>query len=229
LGLAAACAAAATKKKKKPLSAASRKVYERAAAAAEKKAVAAEAVAAEAKEGALGADAIGAALADAFWARRRAAEAHARLTAASAPSERHAASGHLGKEAQIDGTVKRVKPSWDDEEALREAKLDLTVEQVALQEMRELELGWVCALWVEGQLHVYLAGDLEGDKRWIKQVLVGEESEKVPVAKERLESQRMVVMKEQKFFFVNTAGFGPFVGVGKGKGKGDGLPDPMRL
>ena len=56
--MAAMTAAAAAKKKTKPLSAKSLKVYERAAAAAERKAVAAEAVAAEAKEGALGADAI---------------------------------------------------------------------------------------------------------------------------------------------------------------------------
>ena len=65
-------------------------------AVAERKAVAAEAVAAEAKEGALGADSIDAAAQDAFWARERAAEASARLAAASAPSERHAATGRLG-------------------------------------------------------------------------------------------------------------------------------------
>ena len=116
-------------KKKKP-SAKTLKRYERAAAAAEKKVVAAEAVSAEAKEGALGADAIDAASQEAFWARERAAEASAKLAAASAPSERHAAYCRLGKEAQINGTVKRVKPSWRDEEAHREAEQRLTVEQV---------------------------------------------------------------------------------------------------
>ena len=93
--LVAGRAAAAAKFKTKKPSAKTLKVYERAAAAAEKKAVAAEAVAATAGE-----------------ARARATKARARLTAASAPSERHAASGHLGNEAQINGTVKRVKPSW---------------------------------------------------------------------------------------------------------------------
>ena len=64
------------KNNKKP-SAKTLKVYEFAAAAAERKAVAAEVVAAEAKEGALGADAIDAASQEAFWARKRAAEASA--------------------------------------------------------------------------------------------------------------------------------------------------------
>ena len=165
--------------KNKTLSAATRKRYERAAAAAEKKAVAAEAAAAEAKEGALGANAIEAAVAaeavaaTACEARARATKARARLTAASAPSERHAASGHLGNEAQINGTVKRVKPSRGDEAAHREAKLVLTLEQVALQEMREQGRGWVCALWVGERLHVYLAGDLAGENPVIRKVVVG--------------------------------------------------------
>jgi hypothetical protein len=153
-----------------------------------RKAVAAEAVAAEAKEGALGADAIGAASADAFRARERAAVARARLTAASAPSERHAASGHLGNEAQINGTVKRVKPSWDDEEAHREAKLELTLEQVALQEMRAQGRGWVCALWVGERLHVYLAGDLAGDNRWIRKVVAIASSPEAAAALARAEA-----------------------------------------
>ena len=84
------------------------------------------------------------------------------VAAASAPSERHAASCRLGKEAQINGTVKRVKPSRHDEEAHREAEQRLTVEQVALRKMREQRHGWVCALWVKEQLHVFLARDLEG-------------------------------------------------------------------
>jgi hypothetical protein len=97
-----AAAAERAKTKTKKLSAETLKKYERAAAAAEKKAVAAEAeekrakegaLGAEekrAKEGALGADAIEAASADAVWARERATKARARLTAASAPSERGA-------------------------------------------------------------------------------------------------------------------------------------------
>ena len=91
--LVAGRAAAAEKAKTKPkkLSAETRKRYERAALVAERKVVAAEVVAAEAKEGALGADAIEAASQEAFWARKRAAEASAKLAAASAPSERHAA------------------------------------------------------------------------------------------------------------------------------------------
>ena len=185
------------KNNKKP-SAKTLKVYEFAAAAAEKKAVAAEAVSAEAKEGALGADAIDAASQEAFWARERAAEASAKLAAASAPSERHAARCRLGNEARINGTVKPVKPSLHDEEAHREAKLELTVEEAALQAMREQKRGWVCALLVKGRLRVYLAGDLEGDKPWVKKVEGGgKEGEQVCVAKEQLESQRMVVMKEQ--------------------------------
>ena len=190
------------------------KAYEYAAAAAEKKAVAAEAEEKQAKEGALGADAIEAASADAFGARSRATKAHARLTAASAPSERHAASGCLGKAAQINGSVKHVNLSPDDLAACAEAKLGLAVEQVALQKMRALKHGWVCALWVEGRLHVYLAGGLEDDNRWIMEVMAGgKESERVRVAKEQLESQPMVVMKEQQFFYVDTAGLGPFDGV----------------
>ena len=229
--LAAARVAAAEKFKTKKPSAKTLKVYERAATAAEKKAVAAEAAAAEAKEGALGANAIEAAVAaeavaaTACEARARATKARARLTAASAPSERHAASGHLGNEAQINGTVKRVKPSRGDEAAHREAKLVLTLEQVALQEMREQGRGWVCALWVGERLHVYLAGDLAGENPVIRKVVVGGGKEgaqvRMDVDKDRLESQPMVVMKEQKFFYVDTAGLGPFDGVGKGRGEGD--------
>ena len=224
--LVAGRAAAAAKFKTKKPSAKTLKVYERAAAAAEKKAVAAEAAAAEAKEGALGANAIEAAVAaTACEARARATKARARLTAASAPSERHAASGHLGNEAQINGTVKRVKPSRGDEAAHREAKLVLTLEQVALQEMREQGRGWVCALCVGERLHVYLAGDLAGENPVIRKVVVGGGKEgaqvRMDVDKDRLESQPMVVMKEQKFFYVDTAGLGPFDGVGKGRGEGD--------
>ena len=82
----------------------------------------------------------------------------------------------------------------------------LTVEEVALREMRAQGHGWVCALWVQKQLHVFLAYDLEGNGRWIKKVVAGggKESEPVRVAEERLESQHMVVMEEQQFFFFDT-------------------------
>jgi len=153
------------------------------------------------------------------------AVAAAAVAAASAPSERHAASCRLGNEAQINGTVKRVKPSRGDEAAHREAKLVLTLEQVALQEMREQGRGWVCALWVGERLHVYLAGDLAGENPVIRKVVVGGGKEgaqvRMDVDKDRLESQPMVVMEGQKFFYVDTAGLGPFDGVGKGRGEGD--------
>ena len=65
-----------------------------------------------------------------------------------------------------------------------------------------------------------LAGDLENDRRWIKKVVAGgKESEQVPVDKDRLESQHMVVLKKQKFFFVDTAGCVLFYDV-RGKGEG---------
>jgi hypothetical protein len=115
-----------------------------------------------------------------------------------------------------------------DKVACAEAEPVPTVMEVALQEMRAFKRGWACALWVWGRLHVYLAGDLENDRRWIKKVVTGsEESEQVPVDKDRLESQHMVVMKQQKFFFVDTAGFEPFDDVrGKGEGKGKGKQQP---
>ena len=78
------------------------------------------------------------------------------------PSERHAASGRLGKAAQINGSVKHVNLSPDDLAACAEAKLGLAVEQVALQKLRAFKHGWVCALWVQKQLHVFLAHDLDG-------------------------------------------------------------------
>ena len=82
----------------------------------------------------------------------------------------------------------------------------LTVEEVALREMRAQGHGWVCALWVQKQLHVFLAYDLEGNGRWIKKVVAGggKESEPVRVDEERLERQHMVVMEEQQFFFFDT-------------------------
>ena len=141
---------------------------------------------------------------------------------AEAAEARRASSRHARK-ARTDGSVAEVKPSRADKVACAEAEPVPTVMEVALQEMRAFKRGWACALWVWGRLHVYLAGDLENDRRWIKKVVTGaEESEQVPVDKDRLESQHMVVMKQQKFFFVDTAGFEPFDDVrGKGEGKGN--------
>ena len=183
--LVAGRAGAANKNKKKKPSAKTLKAYEYAAAAAEKKAVAAEAAAAEAKEGALGANAIEAAVAaeavaaTACEARARATKARARLTAASAPSVAAAAAdarraiARRALDARIAGSVQHVDPSSADLEALAEAEAELTVEQVALQEMREQGRGWVCALWVGERLHVYLAGDLAGENPVIRKVVVG--------------------------------------------------------
>jgi len=236
--LVAGRAGAANKNKNKKPSAKTLKAYEYAAAAAEKKAVAAEAAAAEAKEGALGANAIEAAVAaeavaaTACEARARATKARARLTAASAPSVAAAAAhgarraiARRALDARIAGSVQHVDPSSADLEALAEAEAELTVEQVALQEMREQGRGWVCALWVGERLHVYLAGDLAGENPVIRKVVVGGGKEgaqvRMDVDKDRLESQPMVVMEGQKFFYVDTAGLGPFDGVGKGRGEGD--------
>ena len=195
---AAARAAAADKNKTKKPSAKTLKVYERAAAAAEKKAVAAEAAATEAKEGALGANAEAVA-ATACEARARATKARARLTAASAPSVAAAAAdarraiARRALDARIAGSVQHVDPSSADLEALAEAEAELTVEQVALQEMREQGRGWVCALWVGERLHVYLAGDLAGKNPVIRKVVVGGGKEgaqvRMDVDKDRLESQ----------------------------------------
>ena len=92
-----------------------------------------------------------------------------------AASERHAANGRLGKAAKMSGSVKHVTPTPDDVTARAEAEAVLTVEQVALREMRVREHGWVCALHVRGlhgrgQLHVFLAGDLGGGSPWIKKI-----------------------------------------------------------
>ena len=127
----------------------------------------------------------------------KAAVAAEEAEAAAEAAEARSARARNARQARTDGSVRSVNLSPDDLAACAEAKLELPVEQVALQEMRALKRGWVCALWVEGRLHVYLAGGLEGDDPWIKQALVGggKESEKVSVAKEQLESQHMVVMK----------------------------------
>jgi hypothetical protein len=164
--------------KNKTMSAASRKRYERAAAAAEKEAVAAEAEEERAKECGLGVDEQDAASQEAFWARERTTEARARLgegdtEEATAADSRRASARHARK-AQMDGSAAEVNPSPDDLAARADAKLVLAVEEVALQEMRAFGRGWVCALRVRGRLHVYLAGDLEGDRRWIKKVVTDE-------------------------------------------------------
>ena len=205
-------AAAAEKFKNKKLSAASRKVYERAAAAAERKAVAAEAVAAEAKEGALGAGAIEAALADALGARGAATKARARLggagTEEAKAAEARRASARHARQAQLAGSVAEVNASPADKVAFAEAELMLTVGQVALRKMRAQGHGWVCALWVQKQLRVFLARDLDGGdggrkEGWIEEVVAGGRKERAPVrvAEGRLESQRLVVKDEQEFFF----------------------------
>jgi hypothetical protein len=196
---AAARRAAATKKKKKKKkkpSAETLKGYERAAAAAEKKAVAAEE---QAKAGGLGAGAMAAAAATAREARARATSARDRL-AAAVPSERHVANGRQAKVAQVNGSVKHVNASRADVDACAEAERMLTVEQVALRKMRAQRHGWVCALWVQKQLHVFLARDLEGvaggKEGWIEKVVAGggKEREPVRVTKEQLEGQHMVVL-----------------------------------
>ena len=132
-----------------------------------------------------------------FVTATAAAAAAAEKTAAEAEAaEARSASGRHARKARTDG-VAEVKPTSADLAACAEAKLELPVEQVALQKMRALKHGWVCALWVEGRLHVYLAGGLEDDNRWIMEVMAGggKESEQVRVDKDRLESQPMVVMK----------------------------------
>jgi hypothetical protein len=164
--------------KNKTLSAATRKRYERAAAAAEKEAVAAEAEEERAKEFGSN-DEQDAASQEAFWARARAMEARARLgeggTEEATAAEARRASGRHARQARTDGSVAEVKPSSADLAACAVARPVPTVMEVALQEMRARKSGWVCALRVDGRLHVYLAGDLENDRRWIKKVVTGGE------------------------------------------------------
>ena len=157
-------------------------------------------------------------------AEEAAAAAEETAEEAKAAEARRASARHA-LDARIAGSVKHVNPSRDDLAACTEAKLMLTVEEVALQEMREQGRGWVCALCVGERLHVYLAGDLAGENPVIRKVVVGGGKEgaqvRMDVDKDRLESQPMVVMEEQKFYYVDTAGLGPFDGVGKGRGEGD--------
>ena len=100
-------------------------------------------------------------------AEAAAAEAEAEAAEARSAYARNA------RQARTDGSVGRVNLSPADSAACTEAKLGLTVEEAALREMRKRERGWVCALWVGGRLRVYLAGDLEGDDPWIKEVVCG--------------------------------------------------------
>ena len=65
------------------------------------------------------------------------------------------------------GTAKPVASRLADLEARADAEGMLTVEEVALREMRVNKSGWVCALSVGGQLHVFLAGDLGSDSPWV--------------------------------------------------------------
>jgi len=99
-------------------------------------------------------------------------EAEAAAAEAEA-AEARSASARNANQARTDGSVKHVNLSPADSAACTEAKLGLTVEEAALREMRDRERGWVCALWVGGRLRVYLAGDLEGDDPWIKEVVGG--------------------------------------------------------
>ena len=143
--------------------------------------------------------------------------AEARSASARSASARHA------RQAQLAGSVAEVNASPADKVAFAEAELMLTVEQVALRKMREQRHGWVCALWVQKQLHVFLAHGLEGvadgEEGWIEKVVAGGGKERAPVrvAEGQLESQRLVVMDEQEFFFFDIDGVDLFSDLGGGK------------
>ena len=85
------------------------------------------------------------------------AEETAEEAAAAAAADPRRAIARRALDARIAGSVQHVDPSAADLEALAEAEAELTVEQVALQEMRAQGRGWVCALWVQKQLRVFLA------------------------------------------------------------------------
>jgi hypothetical protein len=158
-----AAAAEKAKTKTKKLSAETRKRYERAAAVAEKKVMAAEE---QAKAGGLGAGAMAVAAATAREARARATTARDRL-AAAVPSERHAASGRLGKAAQINGSVKHVNLSPDDREMVAEAERARAPWEDALEEMRRRGKGWMHSREVRGKAVVVLVDDPRSDRsRW---------------------------------------------------------------
>ena len=90
--------------------------------------------------------------------------------------------------------------------------------------MRAQRHGWVCALWVQKQLRVFLAHDLDGvaggrKEGWIEEVVAGGRKERAPVrvAEGRLESQRLVVMDGQEFFFFDIDGVDLFSDLGGDK------------
>jgi len=141
-----------------------------------------------------------------------------------AAAEARRASARRARKARTDGSVAEVKPSRADKVACAEAELVLSVEQVALRKMRAQGHGWVCALWVQKQLRVFLAHDLDGGDggrkvAWIEEVVAGGRKERAPVrvAEGRLESQRLVVMDGQEFFFFDIDGVDLFSDLGGDK------------
>ena len=107
-----------------------------------------------------------AAAATAREARARADAARDRL-AAAVPSERHAASGRLGKAAQINGSVKHVNLSPDDREMVAEAERARAPWEDALEEMRRRGKGWMHSREVRGKAVVVLVDDPRSDRsRW---------------------------------------------------------------
>jgi hypothetical protein len=159
--------------------------------------------------------------AEAEAAEAEAAEAEA---AEAEAAEARSASGRHARKARTDGSVAEVNASRADKVAFAEAELMLTVEQVALRKMRAQGHGWVCALWVQKQLRVFLARDLDGGdggrkEGWIEEVVAGGRKERAPVrvAEGRLESQRLVVMDGQEFFFFDIDGVDLFSDLGGDK------------
>ena len=139
-------------------------------------------------------------------------------------AEARRASARHARQAQLAGSVAEVNASPADKVAFAEAELMLTVEQVALRKMRAQGHGWVCALWVQKQLRVFLAHDLDGGdggrkEGWIEEVVAGGRKERAPVrvAEGRLESQRLVVMDGQEFFFFDIDGVDLFSDLGGDK------------
>ena len=121
-------------------------------------------------------------MADALGARGAATKARARLggagTEEAKAAEARKAGAHHARQAQLAGSVAEVNASPADKVAFAEAELMLTVEQVALRKMRAQRHGWVCALWVQKQLRVFLAHDLDGvaggrKEGWIEEVVAG--------------------------------------------------------
>ena len=96
--------------------------------------------------------------------KAEAARAAKAAVADAKAAEARSASARNARNARTDGSVKRVNLSPADVAARAEAEAALTVEQVALREMRLRGHGWVCALYVRGQLHVFLAGDGGGER-----------------------------------------------------------------